>query len=541
MMNQRGFIRPAIGTETSFYGTVMNYTRRLDRRAALRKNRRSAVREQIRRALKTERLEERSLLAADFMSSYYNVSRPTDVDADGYTAPNDALTIINSLNAHGSYELPQGVEGEAGSIDFVDVDNDGFISPADALTVINWLNAEGAPPDQDDRALYELIAVKPGTSPSSAANRITSVQVGQDFDLIIQVSDLRDDGNENRGLFSAYLELGFDETFAMPRVAEVQQITLANVPSGGAATVTFTVTIPAFGSNPGGTTADISYTGTATQNDQPNRQAVATAIQSAINTTLGGNIVLVTPIGTSGFNYSIWFTGAFDVNVPKLSATRTSTVGGAITVRDASDNTAQSSFRNVDGDITIADSFIEAFRSRAINVTSTPGPYQERGSAENELAASNLVDELGFFTSSLDPLGNFPFEVVRVRMKAALPGNQTSGQVTFTPFFGLANVPPPPNSDAHDSIDRPAHNTLEYADVGANPPENQFVDPSQIAFNVLTLQINTGPITANSFNVSATEGQQNLIINPLNNVTDNPGAPDNPTLQLFSIGAVSPA
>src|SRR5262245_60649906 len=130
----------------------MNYARRLDRRALLRNKRRSVVKDQIRRGLMAERLEERSLMAADlspFMSSfhsdYWNVVKPTDVTNDGHVAPNDALEIINRLNASGSQQLAQGTggEGETGPRMFVDVNNDGFISPGDALAVINQLNGEG--------------------------------------------------------------------------------------------------------------------------------------------------------------------------------------------------------------------------------------------------------------------------------------------------------------------------------------------------------------------------------------------------------------
>src|SRR5687768_7246749 len=108
-MNQRGFYSPGItDRDISFYGTAMKLARRLDRRAALRNRRRSAIKEQIRRGLMAERLEERSMLAVDgFQSDYWNANNPLDVNADTHVAPNDALDIINSLNAYGSYELPQ--------------------------------------------------------------------------------------------------------------------------------------------------------------------------------------------------------------------------------------------------------------------------------------------------------------------------------------------------------------------------------------------------------------------------------------------------
>src|SRR5437762_2822002 len=145
-MNQRGFYSSGIrNRDTSFYGTVMNYARRWNRRAASTKARRKAVKDQIRRGLLAERLEDRMLLAADVViHPYWNVTQPSDVNADGFTAASDALAVINTLNGQGSHQLtaPDG-EGETGSRMYVDVNNDGYVSPADALAVINQLNAEG--------------------------------------------------------------------------------------------------------------------------------------------------------------------------------------------------------------------------------------------------------------------------------------------------------------------------------------------------------------------------------------------------------------
>src|SRR5947209_15201843 len=154
-MNQRGFHSSGIrNRDTSFYGTVMNYARRWNRRAASTKARRKAVKDQIRRGLMAERLEDRTLMAADlgsllasYQSAYWNTNKPTDVNADGFVAPSDALAVINMLNSVGSHQLPQGGagEGETGPKMYVDVNNDGYVSAADALAVINQLNGEGAP------------------------------------------------------------------------------------------------------------------------------------------------------------------------------------------------------------------------------------------------------------------------------------------------------------------------------------------------------------------------------------------------------------
>ena len=67
----------------------MNYARRWNRRAASRNARRLAVKDQIRRGLLAERLEDRSLMAADLgsflassHSAYWNANQPNDVNAD---------------------------------------------------------------------------------------------------------------------------------------------------------------------------------------------------------------------------------------------------------------------------------------------------------------------------------------------------------------------------------------------------------------------------------------------------------------------------
>src|SRR5436309_3867907 len=195
-MNQRGFYSLGIrNRDTSFYGTVMNYARRWNRRAASTKARRKAVKDQIRRGLLAERLEDRTLMAADLTSllssthsAYWNVMKPTDVNADSIVAPGDALNIINMLNGSGSHQLTANeaqAEGENGSKLYVDVNNDGWVSPGDALMIINALNGEGQTPAE---VKYTVQVLQPGTDDPFPGN---VVQAGQDFDVQILVEDLR--------------------------------------------------------------------------------------------------------------------------------------------------------------------------------------------------------------------------------------------------------------------------------------------------------------------------------------------------------------
>jgi len=298
----------------------MNYARRFARRAASRKHRRQTTKDQTRRGLMAERLEERSLLAGDltaFHSDYWNSTKPTDVNADGMVSPNDALAIINRINAFGSHSLTQGAGGEGesgGKMMYVDVNNDGFLSPVDALAVINRLNAEGqAPP----LAKYTVQTI------DAAGNPISSISQGQDFYLQFIGQDLRPTGLTNpdgtprlRGVNFAYADIIFDKSFANVAVSEVQTISIT-----GPTTGSFTLTL-----NPGQTTASINYDDTSAAA----RTATAAAIQTALNTTLGAGTVTVNSFGAAA--YKVTFSGPSVLNVdePTLQASANATVAETV-------------------------------------------------------------------------------------------------------------------------------------------------------------------------------------------------------------------
>jgi hypothetical protein len=69
-----------------------------------------------------------------------NAANSKDVSDDGVVAPNDALMVINYLNAKGSGAASD-ASGESGPDGYLDVSGDNTVSPLDALLVINWLNA----------------------------------------------------------------------------------------------------------------------------------------------------------------------------------------------------------------------------------------------------------------------------------------------------------------------------------------------------------------------------------------------------------------
>src|SRR6187431_2221098 len=103
----------------------------------------------LRRILRTEQLESRSLLAGLVGDSpWQNPLDPNDLDSDGVVSPADALSAINALNAGGSGELmthfaPPQLHGrfENAVSDFLDADGDGNLSASDPLAIINALNA----------------------------------------------------------------------------------------------------------------------------------------------------------------------------------------------------------------------------------------------------------------------------------------------------------------------------------------------------------------------------------------------------------------
>jgi len=68
----------------------------------------------------------------------HNSRNPLDVTGDGHVAPNDALAVINRINAFGSGPPPPNPNNLP---DFYDTSGDNFIGPNDALRGINAINA----------------------------------------------------------------------------------------------------------------------------------------------------------------------------------------------------------------------------------------------------------------------------------------------------------------------------------------------------------------------------------------------------------------
>jgi hypothetical protein len=92
----------------------------------------------------------------------HNAALACDATGDLHIAPDDALAIINYINAHEGTPL-DAPDGEAGDVTYYDVNKDGSIAPIDALMVINAINsgqtgAEGESAADMDSALLALVA-----------------------------------------------------------------------------------------------------------------------------------------------------------------------------------------------------------------------------------------------------------------------------------------------------------------------------------------------------------------------------------------------
>ncbi|MEE3370389.1 MAG: Ig-like domain-containing protein [Planctomycetota bacterium] len=111
---------------------------------------------------------------------WYNGLLPNDVNDDGITAPNDAITGISRLNKTGATPLSS-TRQEGVIAPFLDVNRDGHHAPIDILMVVSALNrsnsegeGEALPPGAD---LFALWAPNPGTLPATSTPRQNGSQL----------------------------------------------------------------------------------------------------------------------------------------------------------------------------------------------------------------------------------------------------------------------------------------------------------------------------------------------------------------------------
>jgi len=72
---------------------------------------------------------------------YHNYNIPNDVDGDGLVSPNDVITVINFINAHGGSTTIGKIHSASSPKGFVDVVADNTIAANDVVSVVNYINA----------------------------------------------------------------------------------------------------------------------------------------------------------------------------------------------------------------------------------------------------------------------------------------------------------------------------------------------------------------------------------------------------------------
>jgi hypothetical protein len=186
-----------------------------------------------RRWLQPERLEERTLLAAN---PFHNGFWPEDVNNDLRVNAMDALHVINALNQSGSRELlaPGEVAPDMADVPFyTDVSADGALSAVDALRVVNTINGGEGEIAPSDVVRYRLATT------DMNGNAISAVNVGQTFQVRGYVQDVRLNGGSTTagnptGVFAAYMDvLMTNANLATVRYGETQELRMDATRPGG--------------------------------------------------------------------------------------------------------------------------------------------------------------------------------------------------------------------------------------------------------------------------------------------------------------------
>jgi hypothetical protein len=382
----------------------MTQTRRSTHRVALRA-RRTQKNRLLGRRLLAERLEDRHLLAGDVLiSDFWNPQRPQDVNGDGHVSPLDALIVINELNQGGPRAIagsaaPEGEQSQSTNDSyFYDVNNDGFVSPLDALIVINTLNGEG----EGALMRYQIHAVVPGGDFTDPADAVTTLPVGEEYDLVVTVTDLRAGG---MGVVAGFLDVFYDTNKTRVRVSEFQTVSLNGSPTGGSFTLTFD----------GQTTAPITFSSATAPSTIANR--IRLALEGLSNVAPGD--VEVSTTGAIN-QWQVRFKENLLDDVPEMTGDGTGLTGGT--------NPSVTVVTTANGVETNATAFREAFRSRLL-----PG-IVDHVFYTDQLNAGNFpdrIDDLGAIWFETGEQGPFPLtfetELVRARMQAT-----NGGELTFT-------------------------------------------------------------------------------------------------------------
>ena len=161
----------------------------------------SLRRSSLARTLRSERLENRHMMAGDTYQPYHNDLIPEDTNQDYNVTALDALLVINAINSGELSTLPTDGVGKAEG-PRIDVSGDNMLTPLDALQVINVLNGEGAAGDLVGFS-YQLTDIAGQPLSNNTAS------VGQLVQLRTFVQDLR--GLSAKGVFTAFLDMNYSD------------------------------------------------------------------------------------------------------------------------------------------------------------------------------------------------------------------------------------------------------------------------------------------------------------------------------------------
>ncbi len=527
----------------------MFQTRRSSHGRRERQNAKSRHVRTQRRWLQPERLEERTMLAAN---PFHNGFWPEDVDNSLKVTASDVLYIVNDLNSNGSRELVNSAAPlpDAESVrHYTDVSGDGALTPLDVLRVVNVINSGEGETAGSDIVRYRLRA----TDTSGNLLTTNTVNVGETFRLVGSVQDVRTTGTRT-GAFAAYMDvLMTNADKAAIRFGETQELRMdashpggvfggydddhdlnPNTPPiyvGGTFTVTFN----------GATTSAIKYYGVRDQD--------AAAIQAALEalSTIGAGNVRVSTLQGTDFDgrFFVRFKGALgEQNVAAMTVQGQNLEGSYKDVNDDDKDGNTTEFLPIlpAPQPSIVDNYIpinpttpeqEANLFRSSFEFFDPylnGPTAVEEPLEAGQPAGSLnLGEIGAFLNRFDlnssgysPSREYPFFMVEIRAVAggqvAFSGNLAENNATLV--FSL------PSGGEGNNTTVPAANIGFYQD--ANNP----------SFPPLTITIQA-PIVPDNDEYTVAEDSGLTPLDVLNG--DVLGANGVSPLVLNAVGAVSPA
>jgi hypothetical protein len=268
---------------------------------------------------------------------------------------------------------------------------------------------------------YRLSCLQPVTN-----SPLTTIKVGQEFDLALYTQDLRDPNlGLIRGVFAAYVNIQYNKSLTSVRTYEVQSLTFPpSMPLIGG----FFVRIL------GRVIGPISYDNSTLLS----RQNTAKNIQNSINNALGLNKVSVINSSRNA-TYDVKYSGYPDIVEPLIL-----TGPPDIIVSEK----------------VLANSQVAFFNSFQFS--------QNYPNGKSVVDSDTGINALGAFTGSFTGLGPFELEVVRVRMVSKSVGIQ--------------------NFILDINVSHPMDDTLVYGNWAANPPEYSEVADNEIS--LLSTSIN---------------------------------------------------